>query len=575
VTSIGRRIALALSIAFTTFSHAQIPAVSTPEELADRTEIESRPKSPVSGKVVDASTGKPISGARVELSWVEGRCTPWVGGLPLPRCARGTVYTPRFDPVVTGADGTFSFPAVPAGIVLVRAQLQGYFDASFWHAKPNTPSGRIEVGHNSTGIQLKLLRHATVHGVLVDEFDHPCAGWDVEYHRILLTQGRFYIESPPHTVAAAGDGTFSFEGDGDFYLTTSLHTASPDSSGRPQAYPPSRWPAPDTPLSASSFSNLPDTGRNLPSTRHADPGVDLKVKMMVTPRPLHHVTGVASTSESSNAAPIVYPEPRFGESFPLSNIESANGRIDFWLPDGEYVLQAVSPVEWARFPLTVAGQDVAGIEIRTHRTVSVPIRVVGPGASDSLESPSKVPFGFNLALMEETPAGVVNGAGVSSAHSKGDDFLVEYLLPGNYMVTTQSSSSAYVSSITAGSLDLNTHPYVVPDAGIAPPISVELRTDGGALSGVVHQGGQPVGAYLYAIPILPTTAAPLRTLSRPDGTYRLEGIPPGAYRIVALEYDEQIPYREHNALRPWLLRGRPVSVEPNSVGVLDLEAEYQ
>jgi hypothetical protein len=63
--------------------------------------------------------------------------------------------------------------------------------------------------------------------------------------------------------------------------------------------------------------------------------------------------------------------------------------------------------------------------------------------------------------MEERPAGVVNGGGVSGAHVKGEDFLVENLLPGNYIVTTQGFPSSYVSSITAGGVDLNSHPYML------------------------------------------------------------------------------------------------------------------
>ncbi len=242
---IFRPIALALIIGFTTLLHAQAPAAPRPEEQADRTEIESLPKSPVSGQVVDASTGEPISGARVELTWIVGRCnpwvggTPWIGGEPLPRCARGTTYTPRFDPVITGAHGTFSFPAVPSGRVSVRARLNGYFDAAQWHPKPNTPSVIFSVGRNSTGIQVKLLRSARVHGVIVDELGHPCAGWEVEYHSILLSQGRYYIENPARSVATASDGTFSFVAGGDFYFTTFLHTALPDSTGHPQAYPSS------------------------------------------------------------------------------------------------------------------------------------------------------------------------------------------------------------------------------------------------------------------------------------------------------------------------------------------------
>ena len=341
MTLIFRPIALALTIGFTTLLRAQAPAVPRPEEQADRTEIESRPKSPVSGQVVDASTGEPISGARVELTWFEGRCTPWLGGEPIPRCARGTAYTPRFDPVTTGADGAFSFPAVPSGHVSVRAGLKGYFEAAQWHPKPNTSYGIFMVGRNSTGIQLGLLRSARVHGVIVDESGHPCAGWEVEYHSIRLGQGRYYIENPPRSVATASDGTFSFEAGGDFYITTSLHPAAPDSTGHPKAYPPSRWPTSDTPLTDRSFSNLPDTGHDLPSTRHADPGMDIPVVMLVTPKPLHHVTGTASTTDGSNAALVTYAESRFGMPIPL-NTGSANGHIDLWIPDGEYVLDAVS-----------------------------------------------------------------------------------------------------------------------------------------------------------------------------------------------------------------------------------------
>jgi len=47
------------------------------------------------------------------------------------------------------------------------------------------------------------------------------------------------------------------------------------------------------------------------------------------------------------------------------------------------------------------------------------------------------------------------------------------------------------------------------------------------------------------------------------------------YRMIALEYQELVPYREPNALKPWLLRGRPINVGSNSVDVVDLEVEHQ
>jgi hypothetical protein len=198
VTSIPRRIALALLIIFTTSSLAQVPAAPTPDQQADRTEIESLPKGPVSGKVLDVSTSEPISGARVELTWIQGHCTPWIGGLPLPRCARGSTYTPRFDPVITGTDGTFNFPAVPIGNIVVRARLKGFLDAASLRQKPYPSSGLVRVGSNSTGIEIRLIRRATLHGVIVDESGHPCAGWDVEYHSIRLAQGSLLRREPAH-----------------------------------------------------------------------------------------------------------------------------------------------------------------------------------------------------------------------------------------------------------------------------------------------------------------------------------------------------------------------------------------
>jgi hypothetical protein len=303
--------------------------------------------------------------------------------------------------------------------------------------------------------------------------------------------------------------------------------------------------------------------------------MDISVKITVRPSLLHHITGIASTTETPHAPPIVYPIPRFGLPIPLSN-GSANGSIDLWLPVGDYALEAVSQNEWTRVPLTLTGQDIADISIRTHPPASIPIQVIRPSDAPEYEANSlKTLFGFDLAFMEENPVGVVNAAGVTHAHANGDEYVVERLLPGKYDVTTQNPYYAYVASITAGNVDLSSHPYVVPEDGAVTPITVVLRRDGGALTGVVRKDGEPIDACIYAIPLFPSTAAPILGFSLPDGTYRLDGIPPGAYRIVALDSQELIPYREPNAMKPWLLRGSSIRMNPNSVVTADLEVEQQ
>jgi len=96
---------------------------------------------------------------------------------------------------------------------------------------------------------------------------------------------------------------------------------------------------------------------------------------------------------------------------------------------------------------------------------------------------------------------------------------------------------------------------------------------GVTLQGSVRDGGKPAQAYIYAISLQQSNSPPRSTISRPDGTYTLDGIPPGEYRIVASVYPEEIPYSEPKALKPWLLRGRALTVMPDTTPMLDLQVE--
>jgi hypothetical protein len=93
------------------------------------------------------------------------------------------------------------------------------------------------------------------------------------------------------------------------------------------------------------------------------------------------------------------------------------------------------------------------------------------------------------------------------------------------------------------------------------------------LTGHVRDGGHPAQAYIYAIALPAPTSAPPFIISRPDGTYTLPNLPPGDYRIVASVYPEQIPFRDPAALKPWLLRGRPLTLLAGTTPTLDLQVE--
>ena len=108
---------------------------------------------------------------------------------------------------------------------------------------------------------------------------------------------------------------------------------------------------------------------------------------------------------------------------------------------------------------------------------------------------------------------------------------------------------------------------------LAATLAIQIPTTGITLTGSVRDGGHPAQAYIYAIPLHDILTSPPHTISRPDGTYTLADLPPGDYRIVASVYPEQIPYREPEALKPWLTRGRPLTIVPDTSPTLDLQVE--
>jgi hypothetical protein len=104
-------------------------------------------------------------------------------------------------------------------------------------------------------------------------------------------------------------------------------------------------------------------------------------------------------------------------------------------------------------------------------------------------------------------------------------------------------------------------------------VALQAPAAGITLEGHVRDGGHPAQAYIYAISLRNHLTPPPSTISRPDGTYTLAALPPGDYRIVASVYPEQIPYRDPEALKPWLARGRPLTIVPSTTPMLDLQVE--
>lgn len=138
----------------------------------------------VAGKVVDEA-GKPVAGARV---------TAALATEPFP------VIDPRRDGVVTGADGTFTLPALAAGTYRLSAS-----DAT--HAAATTPPLTVDGTHVRKGIELVMTAGGAVRGTVTDGGGQPVAAADV---RVVM---RGNVDWRPRRQAFTGaDGRFAIAG---------------------------------------------------------------------------------------------------------------------------------------------------------------------------------------------------------------------------------------------------------------------------------------------------------------------------------------------------------------------------
>ena len=128
----------------------------------------------VSGRVVDAMSGKPIARAQLLLLPIEGqRLTNWTR---------------------TDGEGRFEYRALQARRYTLRAQADRYATLEFGQT-PAAPTGnqiQLRDGEHFTA-DMKLTRAAGIEGALLDEFGDPAPGVLVQVARKTYAAGRYRL----------------------------------------------------------------------------------------------------------------------------------------------------------------------------------------------------------------------------------------------------------------------------------------------------------------------------------------------------------------------------------------------
>lgn len=147
---------------------------------AQQPETESRP-AVVSGRVVDADSGRPIAGAIV---------------IPAGTASNAPV-TPgqvvRMPPrMMTNSSGQFVIRGLKKGSLVLTATKGGYANATHGQRRPGGSAQPIAVneGDRLAAIEIRMWKHATITGTVIDEAGDPVVGGRVQSFQSVFSGGR-------------------------------------------------------------------------------------------------------------------------------------------------------------------------------------------------------------------------------------------------------------------------------------------------------------------------------------------------------------------------------------------------
>jgi hypothetical protein len=497
------------------------------------------PTRTVSGQVVNSVTGQPIARALVQIGAQHG--------------------------MLTDHEGRFAFDDLNDDAGAAFASRPGYFTLDGAPASTTQP------------LILPLVPEAIISGTVTDLMGHPIQDLHVELRVLQVRNGlRSWQQTQTTITSVEGEYRFAELRAGQYRVVTGLQAEgtpeAPSTAFVPAAYPPAEESEGNSALTIAAGDH---SEANLtPSTEK-----------------LYPVTGVIRGPV--NGSVVIEADGPDGE--PLNTggrIYPESGTFRLLLPSGTYRLNVHSFVQpgplFGTREVVVGHAALEGVAISLTPQITVPVEVdyqvidTGTNVEQTLPGPP-----FNFTLENADPAGPVRTLlavprripGTPQAPEPGGAYMVENVEPGRYDMLAQGAPPWYLASAACDNLDLMRNVLVISAGTGACTIRAVLRNDAANLhwsiapTDVLKSGGS---VFVSVIPLDNLTAAAQSGIfssspagSSPQGTFT--GLAPGRYLVIALPHQQELPYRDSEAMKTYLPLGQEITLSRNGQAEVQLQ----
>ena len=503
------------------------------------------------GHVFAADSGQPLRKAQV-------------------RIAAGEIRENRL--ATTDVDGLFEFKEVRAGRYLIFASKGAYVSLSYGQQRPTDPGKPLAILDNQTveKVDFSLPRGGVISGRVVDEFGEPISEVMVAVQQYQNMQGQRRLMPTGRQEQTNDIGEFRLFGvaPGQYYLVATWRSQNPMNNEDRTAYAPIYFPGTDNPAQAQRITL----------------GIgEEKSDVVMALRPIR-ATRVSGTATGADGKPMtgsvmVIATGGFGFNMAGGGPIRPDGTFTVnGLAPGEYTLRAQSfgptrDPETATATITATGDDITNVQLVAAKPSTATGRIVmDPGAAAAL------PTGLMLfpSPIQPGPMAMMGGGGPTRI---ADDGAFEMKSPpGRVRITLIGANGWALRSVRLNGADVtDTGIEFKPNQdidGLEVEITNKLTTISGLVSTARGEATKDYAVIAFAQDKEKwKVAGRFQGMGRPDqdGRFKITGLPPSEYYIIALDKVDQGQMLDPEFLDKISPRASAITIREGETRTIDLK----
>jgi protocatechuate 3,4-dioxygenase beta subunit len=505
----------------------------------------------IRGVVSAAGTGQPLAAAEVRL-------TPTNAA----QVRSGQIQFPRARFTRADEHGRYEFTEVEPGRHTVWATKVGFVALYYGQRVPSEAAAHVDLaaGQALDGINIALLRGAVIAVRVVDPYGDPVSGAVVQAFQARLSapEDKLLDVRPAGLLTATDDrGEMRVFGlaPGEYFL-----------SARPEGQPPTLYPGTISPAEA-----------HVTAVREGEE-IGLTIPLVSSRRAAIAGTVIDATGAPAGDAALQLTRYQAGSTAGHPVVVSPDGRFTATnLPPGDYRLRVRSGPrpggqEFGHVAFRIdEGVDLTDLVVRTKSGATIRGRVIFD--EEGLGAQRPAPRSLSIASV------LASTGGFPPSHSEVRDdwsFTLANVV-GEGVLRVQGPGGWFLKRVVLDGRDVSDSPMDF-DEYAAATVEVHLTRRQTRLTGTaVGAAGRPTISYVVVAFAedrrLWTPQSRFVATARPDqtGRYTLAGLPPGRYRVVALNYLPSGAVRDPRILERLAAPATPLTLAEGEARTMDFQ----